>query len=127
MSKKIFPLNLAENTEKLCKLILDNPNLPIVVIAGSNACGGEDCPTYCSQISIEIAELLDCEVPYMEEVETDHRNFEEQIEEWLWNEIGSEFTYPPKITEEQFQNELIKEKAKYEQYWKKAIVITADN
>lgn len=84
---KLFPLDLAKNTDELKKLISENPDLPIVVLAGQDLIDGEQT-TYCGDLRFYVDEILDCEVPYMEYVETDRVNFEEQIEEWLWDEMG---------------------------------------
>lgn len=79
---RIFPLDLTTKTDELKRLIAENPDLPIVVLAGTEATDGEQS-MYCADIRFGIDEILDCEVPYMEYVETDRINFEEQIEEWL--------------------------------------------
>ena len=122
---KIFPLNLTTKTDELKKLITENPDLPIVVIAGTDATDGEQS-MYCSDIRFYIDEILDCEVPYMECVETDRVNFEEQIEEWLWDEMGGN-DKGVKLSETVFEEALKETKEKYEQYWKKVIAIHADN
>ena len=122
--KKMYPLNLTKNTDELKRIIAENPDFPIVVLAGEEANCGDYSWMYCSKISFEVGELLDVEVPYQEEVETDRINFEEQIEEWLWNEMCEEDTEPD---EEYFQIALAEEKAKYEPYWKKVITIYATN
>ena len=122
---RIFPLDLTTKTDELKKLIAENPDLPIVVIAGTDATDGEQS-TYCSDIRFEIDEILDCEVPYMEYVETDRINFEEQIEEWLWDKMGGN-DKNTKLSEVIFEEELKEIKAKYEPYWKKVITIYADN
>lgn len=122
---RIFPLDLTTKTDELKKLIAENPGLPIVVIAGTDTTDGEQS-MYCSDIRFYIDEILDCEVPYMEYVETDRVNFEEQIEEWLWDEMGGN-DRDSKLSEAVFEEVLKKTKEKYEQYWKKVISIHADN
>ena len=122
---RIFPLDLTTKSDELKKLIAENPDLPIVVIAGTDATDGEQS-MYCSDIRFYIDEILDCEVPYMEYVETDRVNFEEQIEEWLWDEMGSN-DKGSKLSETVFEEALKETKEKYEQYWKKVIAIHADN
>lgn len=62
----------------------------------------------------------------MEYVETDRVNFEEQIEEWLWDEMGGN-DKGSNLSETVFKNTLKETKEKYEHYWKKVIVIQADN
>ena len=122
---KIFPLDLTTKSDELKKLIAENPDLPIVVLAGTDATDGEQS-MYCSDIRFYIDEILDCEVPYMEYVETDRVNFEEQIEEWLWDEMGGN-DRDTKLSEVVFEEALKETKEKYEPYWKKVITIYADN
>lgn len=123
---RIFPLNLTTNSNKLKNAIAENPTLPIVVIAGESANNGEYSWMYCSGVTIGIEEILDCEVPYSEFVETDRNNFGEQIEEWLWNEMGGN-DKDSKLSETVFEDALKEEKAKYEPYWKKVIAIYVNN
>lgn len=126
--KNIIPFDLTENTEELRQLILDNPDLPIVVLAGEEAnCGGDYYWMYCSSISFGITEFLDCEVPYSECVCTDRDDFEEQFEEWLWEEMCYEMMEGSEPSEADFQARLKKEKERYEPYWKKVIAIYATN
>ena len=122
---KLFPLDLTTNTDELKRLIAENPELPIVVLAGENATDGEQT-MFCSDVKFWIQDLLDCEVPYMECVETDKSNFEEQIEEWLWDEMGGN-DKDSKLSEAVFEDALKETKAKYEPYWKKVIAIKGNN
>ena len=121
---KLFPLDLTTNTDELKRLISENPDLPIVVIAGQYATDGEQS-MFCSDIKFWIEEILDCEVPYMECVETDRVNFEENIEEWLWDEMGGN-DRDSKLSEAVFEDALKETKSKYDPYWKKVIAIMAD-
>lgn len=122
----LFPLDLTTNTDKLKELICVNPDLPIVVIAGEDACADGYCSTYCSDVCFLIEEILDCKVPYMEYVETDRINFEEQIEEWFWDDMGGN-NIDSILSEAVFEDALKELKEQYEPYWKTAIVIMADN
>ena len=123
---KIFPLDLTTKSDELKKLIEENPDLPIVVLVGEYANDGTYSSMYCTDVCFRIEEILDCEVPYMEYVETDRINFEEQIEEWLWDEMGGN-DRDTKLSEVVFEEALKETKAKYEPYWKKVITIYADN
>lgn len=106
---KMFPLDLATNTNELKKLISENPDLPIVVLAGTEATDGERT-MYCGDLRFYIDEILDCEVPYMEYVETDRVSFEENIEEWLWDKMGGNDTG---LSETVFEDALRETKKKY--------------
>lgn len=52
---------LSKKSDELRKLILENPDLPIVVLAGEDANSGEYCWMFCSSISFTIEEILDCD------------------------------------------------------------------
>lgn len=123
---KLFPLDLTTNTDKLKELIRVNLDLPIVVLAGEDACMEGYGSTFYSDVRFLIEEILDCEVPYMEYVETDRINFEEEIEEWLWDEMGGN-DKDSTLSEIVFEDTLKELKEQYEPYWKTAIVIMADN
>ena len=124
---KLFPLNLTKTTDELKKLIEEHPDYSIVVLTGENANSGDYVWMYCNSIYFGIEEILDCETPYESEIVcTDRDDFDERLEEWLWDElVGNE--KQPRITEGEFQEKLKAEKAKYEPYWKKVIAIWADN
>lgn len=121
---KIFPFNLTKDTTELKRLIIENPDLPIVALAGEGANGGDYGWMYFDKVSFGIEEILDCEVPYQEYVETNRKYFEEKIEDWLWSKMYWDEHEP---TEEEFQIALAKEKEKYDPYWKKVIAIYATN
>lgn len=125
---KIFPLELTKPTDELKKMIEQYPDYPIVVLVGEDAAVPEYRRTYCSSIQFEVAEILDCETPYDNDciVCNDRNEFNENFKEWLWDELGGNDN-PPKITEEEFQEALKQERARYEPYWKKVIAIYADN
>lgn len=126
----IFPLNLTINTDKLKELIAEHPDYPIVVLADDTANSGEWVWQYCYSIGFSVEEILDCLVPYENDdfVETDRTNFEERMEEWLWDnwkeQTGSDEKEPP---EDIFQKELANLIADFDPYWKKVIAIYVGN
>lgn len=124
---KMFPLNLTENTDELKRLIAEYPDYPIVVRAGENTLNDECCWTYCSSVKFEIGEVLDCLNPFNEEiVYNDRGEFNNDLEEWLWDACGGN-DIPPKITDKEFEERYRNELEKYEPYWKKVIAIKVDN
>lgn len=112
---------LSKKTDELRQLILENPDLPIVVLAGEEANYGYWGWTYCSSISFHLDEILDCDFcDYDGTVFTDRDRVEEYIEELLYDE------YHGKSDEE--YDEAIKNKmAELEPYWTKVIAIHATN
>lgn len=112
---------LSKKSDELKKLILENPDLPIVVLAGEEANGGNYSWMFCSYISFRIEEILDCDyLDYNDCVFCDRAHLEEHIEDVLYDE------YCEKPDEE--YDEAIKSKlAELEPYWTKVIAICATN
>lgn len=114
--------SLTQKSDELKKLILENPELPIVVLAGEEANNGYCGWMYCSDISFAIDEILDCDFyDYDDTVFTDRDRFEEKIEEDLYDKFSVS------ISEEEFNEKVKHEIDKYEPYWKKVIAIYANN
>ena len=114
-------LHLSKSTEELRKLITENPELPIVILAGENATDSDYYWTYATDISYGIDEYLDHR-DYDECVITDRGVLEEKLEDYWCDEPECE-----NLNSTEF-DEFIQQKLKeYEPYWKKAIFIYADN
>lgn len=113
--------SLTKNSDELKKLIAENPDLPIVVLAGEEANDGYWGWTYCSSISFSIDEILDCDFYDSDDsVFTDRDRFEEKIADDIY--------YDNEEASDEYCEELIKrELEKYEPYWKKVIAIYANN
>lgn len=113
--------SLAKNSDELKKLILENPDLPIVVLAGDDASSGYWGWTYCSSISFHIDEILDCDYyDYDDVVFTDRDRLEEKIADDLCDEY---YGRPDEEFEAAIKNKL----EELEPYWKKVIAIYANN
>lgn len=113
--------SLVKNSDELKKLILENPDLPIAVLANEDSTSGNWYWTYCSSISFSIDEILDFDFyDYDDAVFTDRDRLEEYIEDMFYDE------YCDKSDEE--YEKVIKDKlAELEPYWKKVIAIYATN
>ena len=113
--------SLTQKTDELKKLILENPDLSIVVLAGDEANCGDWAWTYCSNISFNIDEILDCDFyDYDDTVFTDRSRLEEKIEEDLYDEYHDK-------SDDEYEAAIKREVEKYEPYWKKVIAIYANN
>lgn len=118
---KFTEYTLTKETDELRELILENPNLPIVVLADEDAVCEYYGWTFCSSISFHIEEILDCNFyDYDDRVFTDRERLEEKIEDDLWDEYHEK-------SEEEYDAAVKREVAKYEPYWKKVIAIYATN
>ena len=117
----LFDNTLTQKTDELRKLILENPDLPIVVLAGEEAASSEYYWTYCSNISFHLDEILDCDFyDYYDTVFTDKDRLEEKIADDLYDEYCNK-------SEEEYEAAIKREVEKYEPYWKKVIAIYATN
>lgn len=124
----MYPLDLTANTDELKKLIEEHPDYPIVVLAGEEANGGDYYWMYCSDIRFSVGEILDCETPYYDEsVCSDRECFEEQMADWLYDKLSDDGVDMQSISNDEFDKRLKEEIEKYEPYWKKVIVIWANN
>ena len=113
--------SLTQKTDELKKLMAENPDLPIVVLAGQEASGDYWGWTYCSSISFGIDEILDCDYyDYNDTVFTDRDRLEEKIGDDLWDEYHQQ-------SDENYDAAVKRELEKYEPYWKKVIAIYATN
>lgn len=114
---------LIHDSTKLRELIRDNPDLPIVVLAGEEANGGEWAWQYCCSVDCTIDELLDIKTPYDDDrgrVFTDRDEFVEAIEESLYNADNG-------MTPEEITAVAKREADMYSGCWHKAICIYVDN
>lgn len=116
-------LNITKSTDELKQLISDNPDLPIVVLAGENASSDEFNLTYCSSVHFEIGEILDCELPFESDyVFADREEFDIALGDYL--------VYLPEckdLSTEDFEIYCGKKLKEYDPYWKKVIAIIVDN
>ena len=113
--------SLAKSSDKLKKLIAENPDLPIVILANEDSSCGDWGWTYCSSISFDIGEILDCDYyDYNDTVFVDRDRLEEYIEDMLYDDYYGE-------PMEKY-NKAVKDKlAELEPYWTKVISIYASN
>lgn len=126
--KKFFPLNLTKSTKELQQLIAEHPDYPIVVLAGEDGNCGDYNWMYCSDIRFGIEDLRTVETPYNDEIVcADRDEFEENMEEWLADELDDQGVDVQAMPEEEFQARLHEEMEKYEPYWQKVIAIWATN
>ena len=117
------PTGLVHSAEKLRQMILDNPDLPLVVRAGEDANSGDYSLMMCSSIKCEIVDFLDCNQNYyMEYVFTDRTEFEETIADSLYLDEPLEG-----LTDKEYDELVDMITAQYEPYWKKCILVTVDN
>lgn len=113
--------SLTKNSDELKKLILENPDLPIVILANEDSVCDYWGWTYCSSISCHIDEILDCDYyDSNDAVFTDRDYLEEHIENELYDDYCDK-------SEEEYEKAIKDKMAELEPYWKKVIAIYATN
>jgi hypothetical protein len=112
--------SLTKSSDELKRLILENPDLPIVVLADEDSNCGDWRWTYCSRISFHIDEILDCDYyDYDDVVFTDRERLEEKITDDLYDDYH--------MNAEEWDKAVNRKMEELEPYWKKVIAIYASN
>lgn len=110
-----------KDCQKIKDMIIENPDLPIVVLASCETNTGDYEPMYCSDVSCFIDEILDCQTPFDSEITfNDREHFEECLIDYLESEYYS-------LDRTSFDDLLKRYKEKYEPYWKKVITVYVGN
>ena len=111
------------NTDALRELLIQNPDLPLVILAGEDANTGDFNYMFCTSVHAEIGEILNCHQEINDEIcYTDREEFETDIYELIANADTSEGH-----TDEWYEAEAQKAAAEYDPYWQKCILLTVDN
>lgn len=112
---------IVHDSSELRKLIAENPDLPLVILADDEANNGDYAWMYCSCVDCNIDTLLDVNTPYNSEgmIFTD----EYELEDAIVNSIP----YDDPRTEEEIDDFVRAELAKYRPYWRKVIAIYVSN
>lgn len=119
--KKYTEYGLSHKTDELKKLIAENPDLPIVVLASEEANCGEWCWQYCCSVSFGLSEILDCDYyDNCDTVFTDRDLLEEHISDELYDEYHNK-------TQKEYDEAVQRKLAELEPYWTKVIAIYASN
>lgn len=116
---------LIHDSTELRRLIAENPDLPIVVLAGEEA-GSECAWTYCASVKAYLSRILDVKTPFDddERVFDDEGDFEDAVTDW----VANNFEYILLDYSGQTEEEKIKaEIEKYKPFWRDVIAIYATN
>lgn len=114
------PTGLMHSGEQLRKLLLEYPELPVIVFANDSANSGDYAWMSCTDISAEVGEFLDCQQEYNDcYCFTDRDEFRDEIAENVYLD--------QEITDEQLERETERIFAEYEPYWKPCIIMTVGN
>ena len=114
-------LKLDKNTDELKRLIAENPDLPILILADESSASLDGGWSFCTSIYFEVCEYLDCEFfDYDDTVIVDRDRLEEVVEDRLYDEYLDK-------PEEEYDKAIKDMLAKLEPYWKEAVMIYATN
>lgn len=117
---------IVHDSAELRKLIVENPDLPIVVLSDDESCIGDGVNTYMSEVRCRVGELLDCYPIRLsfddDRIFDERRDFKEYLEDVVYNR----YEYEGKSEKE--LDEIVESYLYvYEPYWKKCIIIHAYN
>lgn len=113
MDAEMKETGIVIDSKELRKLIAENPDLPIVVLAGEDSWLDEGfCWWFCSDVKAKLSEVLDCQLPFSTTIYTDHEEFADDLADYL--NAPDEYILQAELK-------------KYDSYWKKVIAIYADN
>lgn len=119
LDKERIPSGLLTETDELRRLIIENPELPLVIMAGQYCNNGDWYYMSCGCCRAELGEVLDCMQEVNDEkVYSDRDDFREDLEYCYDDFEGSD---------QEFEKLITTELAKYEPYWKKCIFLYVDN
>ena len=118
-----------QKADELTKLLLENPGVPLLFMAGEDANIGDYSTMTCSNISYELAEALDYD--YGDRIYTDRDEFRDDFESDNWDDWCESYKYlsdePDPVREKKFQEYISKKIKEYDSYWRKCILVTVDN
>ena len=113
------PTALLHSADDLRKLIIEHPDLPLLVLASEDANSGDYPYMSCNSVSAEVGEFLDC-MQYIddEHIFTDRYEFEDKICDTMYDYDGSD---------QEFEQEVERRVMEYDPYWKPCIIVYVGN
>lgn len=113
-------LNNLNYTATLRNLILENPDLPLVVFAGQDACDSwQYTSQLCTRVNAYIGEILNCDVHFSNMCYTDRDEFRDDLEDYFYSDFEGK--------EEEFNKFIDKKLQEYEHDWVPCIILEVDN
>lgn len=120
---RIKSTGLLHATDDLRKLILQNPDLPLLIFADEDANNGDYSLMACSYISVYTGEFLDCHTPFKDDLcYTDQDDFESDFSEYFFDAHENDG-----LSDEDMDDAMETALRKYAPYWKKCIILHVGN
>lgn len=118
------PTELFHKGDTLRKLLLEHPDLPLLVLATDDANSGDYCTMSCGSIYAEIGEFLDCRQEVNDErCYTDREDFFDAV----YNNLDLDTYEHSDLSKDELEAMTEKEVAEYDPYWKPCIILTVGN
>lgn len=112
------------NTDKIKQLILENPELPLIIIAGENACEYGYSEDFCSKAQAYLGEFLNCEQDFDEgRIFTDREDFQDIVYDYYYHYCDIHLEGSEREQEEYIEKKI----SEYDPYWEKCIILYVDN
>ena len=117
--------DLIHETEKLRKLLIENPECPLLILAGEDANSGDYSYMVCTDISCEKKSvlILDNDAPDPPNDELIYVG-EDELEDDIADQVYDDM---PEASDEDQDAEIKKRMTMFEPYWKECIVVYASN
>lgn len=109
--------------QELKRLIIENPDLPLMFFAGDTGNDGTFDYMSCSMIRAHKGRVLDCENEVNDEIIFDDEGY---FEEELRVMLCDEYVYS-NFTDDEFEEIFEEEKSKYDDKWKDCIIVRVGN
>lgn len=118
--KALENLEFLHDTAELRKLIIENPDMPLMIFVGQDTYNDEYMYTACTSVKAKVGEVLDCDDQVTEgEIFCDRMEFEDKLRMYLEDEYDGD--------DEDFDSFVAKKLSEYDPCWKQTIIVWADN
>lgn len=120
---KIENTGLLHASDGLRELILQNPDLPLLIFADEDANNGDYSLMTCSYVHASVGEFLDCFTPIENDYcYTDRDDFESDFAEYYFEEHKD-----GGLSDADMDDAMETALCKYAPYWKKCIILHVGN
>ena len=110
------------NTKKLKEMILEYPDLPLVVFAGEDSNIGDYTWMCCTDVRVKKGEILICNGPNDELLYTDRSDLRDDVEEAVYDEHEGD-----EMSDEELEKVVEQKMKEYEEYWTDCILLYVTN
>lgn len=115
-----FATGLVNAADKLRNLLIERPELPLVVFANSDANTGDYSLMSCYSVNAEVGEFLDCCQTVNEGIcYTEREDFEQDIYDSMCFDFDG--------SEQELEQEVKRRMKEYDAYWKPCIILVVGN